>query len=164
MAYPRSKRARRGSYPTDLHRQGPSADVSPSRRPATARRSTGDTSRFAFEREPRRGARLIPPPRDVSAHQSRENWFQQRAPASGPGFRVDRQRDRFCREFDVAQHDGAIVHRRAEGLRFARLSLCGLPAQRLLLDPVPEGVALLPQGGRSSSAARIAGRFEFETS
>ena len=37
-----------------------------------------------------------------------------------------------------------------------RLSLCELPVKRLLLDRVPEGVALLPQGGRSSSAARMA--------
>ena len=45
-----------------------------------------------------------------------------------------------------AEHDGAVVHRRAEGPGIGRLSLCELPAQRLLLDPVPEGVTLLPQG------------------
>ena len=33
-----------------------------------------------------------------SAHEPRENRFQQRPPASGPGFRVDRQRDRIRRE------------------------------------------------------------------
>src|ERR1700733_4240687 len=40
----------------------------------------------------------------------------------------------------------ARVHGRAEGPGIGRLSLCELPVQRLLLDPVPEGFALLPQG------------------
>ena len=72
--------------------------------------------------------------------------FQQRPPANGPGFRVDRQLDRIRREFDGAKHNGAVVHRRAKGPGIGRLSLCELPVQRFLLDPVPEGVALLPQG------------------
>src|ERR1700733_13921054 len=79
-----------------------------------------------------------------SAHELRKNRFQQRPPASGPAFRVDRQRDRILREFDGAKHDGAVIHRRAEGLGIGRLSLCELPVRRLLPDPVPEGVALLP--------------------
>ena len=81
-----------------------------------------------------------------SVHEPRENRFQQRPPACGPGFRVDRQLNRIRREFDGAKDDGAVVHRRAEGPGIGRLSLCELPVQPLLLDPVPEGVALLPQG------------------
>ncbi len=99
-----------------------------------------------------------------SVHEPRENRFQQRPPASGPGFRVDRQRDRIRREFDGAKHDGAVVHRRAEGLGIGRVSLCELPVQRLLLDQFQKASLSFRRGGKSSSAARIAGGFEFETS
>ena len=99
-----------------------------------------------------------------SAHQSRENRFQQRPPASGPGFRVDRQPDRIRREFDGAKHDGAVVHRRAEGPGIGHLSLCELPVQRFLLDPVPKGVALLPQGRQVIQRRTDRQGFEFEIS